>query len=217
MRLGIIGAGFIGRAVARLAVKNGYEVMLSNSRGPRTLGSTMVSVGCAVGTTADAAAFGELVLLAIPFSSTHDLDPTLFAGKIVMDADNYYPARDGPIAELEDHSATTSEITQRHLAAATVVKAFNAILERDIEADARETGAPDRRALPLAGDDPEAKKKVAGFLDKLGYDVVDGGSLAEGWRFERARPAYCVKLNKARLREALREAGRLVSEGSWRT
>ena len=216
MRIGIIGAGFIGRAVARLAVKHGHEVMISNSRHPKTLGSAMVSIKCAIGTAKDAAEFGDVVLLAVPFSATHDIDPAPLAGKILMDADNYYPMRDGAIAELDDHSTTTSEITARHFAGARIVKAWNAILEKDIETTGAPAETPDRRALPIAGDDADAKRAVAGLFDALGFDVVDAGALSEGWRFERARPAYCVPLDKAALTQALESAGGTVAEGSWR-
>ena len=217
MRIGIIGAGFIGRAVARLAVKHGHEVMISNSRHPKTLGSAMVSIGCAIGTAKDAAEFGEVVLLAVPFSATQDIDPAPLAGKILMDADNYYPMRDGAIPELDSGATTTSEITARHFAGAQVVKAWNAILEKDIETTGKPSGALDRRALPIAGDDAEAKRVAAELFDQLGFDVVDAGPLSEGWRFERARPAYCRPLDKAALTKALAEADRTVAEGSWRT
>ena len=216
MRIGIIGAGFIGRAVGRLAVKQGYEVMLSNSRHPKTLGSAMVSVGCAIGTAKDAAEFGDVVLLAVPFSATQDIDPAPLVGKILMDADNYYPLRDGAIAELDSHETTTSEMTARHFAGARVVKAWNAILEKDIETTGKPAGEPHRRALPIAGDDADAKRIVTELFDKLGFDVVDAGPLSEGWRFERARPAYCVPLDKVGLAKALAEADRTVPEGSWR-
>ncbi|MEG3145970.1 chorismate mutase [Sphingomonas sp. RT2P30] len=218
MKIGIVGAGFIGRAVARLAVSRGHQVMLSNSRGPTSLLSTVASIGCGVGTVADAAAFGDLVLLAIPLAALATLDPGPFVGKIVMDADNYYPMRDGAIAALDAGETTTSEETAKHLVGAKVVKAWNAILERDIEKDARPAGAPGRRALPIAGDDSAAKQVVAGLIDELGYDVVDAGPLAEGWRFERARPSYCVSLDRAALVAALAAAdrGQTVAEGSWR-
>jgi len=216
MRIGIIGAGFIGRAVGRLAVQHGYQVMLSNSRHPKTLGSAMVSVGCGIGTAKDAAEFGDLVLLAVPFSATQDIDPAPLVGKILMDADNYYPLRDGAIPELDSGEITTSEITARHFAGARVVKAWNAILEKDIETTGAPTGQPNRRALPIAGDDEEAKRVVTELFDKLGFDVVDAGPLSEGWRFERARPAYCVPLDRAGLTKALADADRTVAEGSWR-
>lgn len=216
MKLGTVGAGFIGRAVAKLAVAHGCEAMLSNSRGPRTLASTMVAVRGRIGTVADAAAFGDVVLLAIPFYAIQDLDPAPFVGKVVMDACNYYPERDGAVPALDGGTATTSELVAQQLAGAKIVKAWNAILERDIEKDARPAGASDRRALPIAGDDADAKAVVGQLLDKLGYDVVDAGPLAEGWRFERARPAYCVPLDKAGLKAKLADAGTRVAEGSWR-
>ncbi|WP_457310638.1 NADPH-dependent F420 reductase [Sphingomonas sp. UYAg733] len=217
MKIGIIGAGFIGRAVARLAIVNGHEVMISNSRGPKSLMSTMIALKCAVGTGADAATFGDVVLMAIPFSGIEDLTPAPFAGKIVMDANNYYPQRDGQIEALDTHATTTSEMLAAHLPGARIVKAWNAILEKDIEADTRMAGAADRRALPIAGDDEDAKGVVAGLFDSLGYDVVDAGALSEGWRFERARPAYCMPFDIARLKAALDDAGATVAEGSWRT
>ncbi|WGS55276.1 NAD(P)-binding domain-containing protein (plasmid) [Paraburkholderia sp. D15] len=216
MKIGIIGAGFIGRAVARLAVQHGHEVMISNSRHPRTLASTMVAVRCQVGTAQMAAEFGDVVLVAVPFFAARDLAPQPLAGKIVMDANNYYPQRDGNEEALDNHTTTTSEILANHLRGARIVKAFNAILERDIEKDSRPHGAADRRALPIAGDDKEAKRVVSELLDDLGYDVVDAGALAEGWRFERARPAYCVPLDVAGLKQALENAGSSVAEGSWR-
>ena len=216
MKIGMVGAGFIGRAVARLAVAHGHEAMLSNSRGPRTLTSAMVSVKSQIGTVAQAVAFADIVLLAIPFYAIKDLDPAPFAGKIVMDACNYYPGRDEAVPALDAGTATTSGLVAQHLAGAKIVKAWNAILERDIEKDARLAGAPDRRALPIAGDDADAKAAVARLFDDLGYDAVDAGPLAEGWRFERARPAYCVPLDVAGLRAKLADAGQQVSEGSWR-
>ena len=217
MKLGVIGAGYIGRAIGRLAVARGHDVMLANSRGPKTLTSTMISVGCKIGTTEQAAAFGDLLLLAIPFANYGDVAPAPFAGKIVMDANNYYPQRDGQIAALDLHATTTSELIAGHFAGAKIVKAFNAILERDIEKDARTRAAPDRRALPIAGDDASAKRIVDEFIDGLGFDVVDAGLLAQGWRFERARPVYCVPLSAVALAAALANAGTSVAEGSWRT
>ena len=217
MKIGILGAGFIGRAVARLAVERGYEVMLSNSRNPVTLASAMISIGCKIGTAENASQFGDVVLLAVPFANVKDVAAAPLAGKIVMDACNYYAQRDGVVPELETHATTTSEIVAVHLAGAKIVKAFNAILEKDIEKDAVAAGDDTRRALPIAGDDEQAKRTVAEILEKLGFDVVDAGTLAEGWRFERARPAYCVPLKKAALETALQQAGTSVEEGSWRT
>lgn len=218
MKIGIIGAGFIGRALAHLAVAQGHEVMIANSRGPHTLTSTAVALHCKTGTVLEAARFAEVVILAIPFQAIFQLDAVAFDGRIVIDANNYYPHRDGAIAELDAQQATTSGLLARQLPGARVVKAFNAILQDDIEKDARPTGALDRRALPLAGDDAAAKQVVANLVDAFGFDPVDAGSLAESWRFERAMPCYCVPLNSDALKAALAcaERGKEVPYGAWR-
>lgn len=218
MKIGVIGAGFIGRALAKLAVRHGHDVMISNSRDPATLASTAAALGCKTGTLAQAADFGELLILAIPLKAVRDLDPRPFAGKVVLDANNYYPERDEVIPELDNHTATTSGMLAGHLIGATVVKAFNAILHDDIERDARPRGAADRRALPIAGDDEAAKQVVANIVDQFGFDVVDGGVLEESWRFERAMPAYCMWMNAQQLVEAIAAARRGVEmpHGAWR-
>ena len=218
MNIGIVGAGFIGRAVAENAVRCGHSVMISNSRGPQTLGSTVVAIGCAAGTAGQAASFGDIVVVAIPFGRIAELPLGALAGKVVLDANNYYPQRDGTIAELDAHTRTTGEMLQRLLPDAKVVKCFNAILQRDLAAGGQPAGAPGRRALPIAGDDGAAKKVAIDLLHDFGFDAVDAGTLAEGWRFERAKPAYCIPLDAAALTRALAAAERNVelSHGSWR-
>ena len=220
MNLGMIGAGHIGQALTRAAVRSGHRVMIANSRGPQTLAGLARELGCEAGTTQQAAAHGEVVALAIPFHAIGQLDPACFAGKIVLDANNYYPSRDGRIAELDTLQATTSGLLQRHLGpAARVVKFFNAIMQHDIPADARPRGAADRRALPIAGDNPEAVRIAASLVDDFGFDPVDAGLMAESWRFERAMPAYCIPFDVGGLRAALASAQRGVElpHGSWRT
>jgi 8-hydroxy-5-deazaflavin:NADPH oxidoreductase len=218
MRLGIIGAGYIGRALARHGVANGHEVLVSNSRGPDTLHSIAGALGCQVGTPTDAAAFGEVLLVAIPFKNIHALPVEPFAGKTVLDANNYYPARDGRIPELDARQTTTSEMLARHLSRSRVVKAFNAILAEDLENGGRPPGTPGRRALPLAGDDAESRRVAARLVDQFGFDPVDVGPLSEGWRFERGKPGYCLPLDVEGLHEALAAAQRDVDlpTGSWR-
>lgn len=218
MRLGVIGAGFIGRAVAALGVKAGYEVMISNSRDPRTLGSTVAALGCRAGDAAQAAGFGDLVVVAIPFHAIGSIQAAPLAGKTVLDANNYYPERDGRIAALDHGETSTSEMLAAHLPGARVVKAFNAILQKDLTEGGTPPGTAGRRALPIAGDDAAAKQEVTALQDTFGYDTVDAGPLAEGWRFQRAMPAYCVPLDADALREALGAARRgiEVPHGSWR-
>jgi 8-hydroxy-5-deazaflavin:NADPH oxidoreductase len=208
MRIGIIGAGFIGRAIARHAVAHGHEVMLSNSRSPDTLLSAAISLRCLKGTAAEAAAFGDVVLVALPLHAYRAVPVEPLAGKVVLDANNYYPERDGRMAELDARTTTTSELVARHLSGSRVVKAFNAILAADLENDGRPAGSPGRRALPIAGDDLAARRVAAGLQEQFGFDVVDAGPLSEGWRFERGTPGYCVRLDAEGMRAALAAARR---------
>lgn len=219
MRLGIIGAGPVGAGVARLAVAAGHQVTIANSRGPESLASLCADIGCEAGTAQEAATAGELVLIAVPLSQLAALPAAALADRIVLDADNYYPERDGVFAELDQHKITTSELLARRLPGARIVKAFNAILASDLDRHARPAGSPNRRALPIAGDDAAAKVRVAELHNQLGYDTVDAGSLGEGWRFERAKPAYCLPLGTMALRDALASASREggLPDGSWRT
>lgn len=218
MRVGIVGAGFVGRTIAKLAVATGHDVMISNSRGPDTLFSMRGALGCDIGTAEEAAAFGDVVVIAIPLKAYMSFPAAPLAGKIVIDANNYYPARDGTIVELDRQDTTTSEMLAERLPQSRVVKAFNAIVMSDLAKDGRPVGASDRRALPIAGDDAEAKAVVVRLVEQFGFDVVDAGPLSEGWRFERARPAYCVPLNKAALERTLAATtgDAFATEGSWR-
>ncbi len=218
MKIGIIGAGFIGRTLAWLGVQHGYEAMVSNSRGPQTLISTACAIHVQIGTVEEAAAFGDIVVVAIPFHARASLPAAALAGKIVVDAMNYYPDRDGAIPELDRRETTTSAMVAALLPGARVVKAFNAILANDLETGGRPTGVPDRRALPIAADDAGAKAAVTAFQEQIGFDAVDAGGLEESWRFERAKPAYCVPFDNAGLKQALAAAERNVDvpEGSWR-
>jgi predicted dinucleotide-binding enzyme len=219
MKIGMIGAGFVARAVAQLAATSGHQVMLSNSRGPKTLSSVAAGIrGALIGTLEDAAAFGDLVLIAIPFEHYRSLPTEVLKGKIVLDANNYYPERDGHIEALDRFETTTSRLVAEHLHQSSVVKVFNAILANDLLTDGRPTGAADRRAIPIASDHPSATQQVARLLDQLGFDSVDAGGLDDSWRFERAKPAYCVPLKAAELKQALADARRDVEleHGSWR-
>lgn len=192
--IGLIGSGHIGGTVARLAVAAGYDVVLSNSRGPETLADLVRELGprARAATAAEAAAAGDLVVVTVPLRAYRDVPAAPLAGKIVIDTNNYYPDRDGRIAELDDGSATTSGLLQKHLGSARVVKGFNNIYFKHLHHLARPAGAPDRSALLIAGDDAAAKATVTAFLDRIGYDTVDAGGLAESWRFERDMPAYAV-------------------------
>ena len=191
--VGFIGSGHIGGTVARLAVDAGYEVVLSNSRGPDTLAELVAALGPAAraATPAEAAAAADLVVVSIPLRAYRSVPAEPLAGKVVMDTNNYYPQRDGNIAELDDGSTTGPELLQAHLGTAQVVKVFNNIYFRYLGELARPAGAADRSALPIAGDGAGAKAAVTGFLDAIGFDAVDAGPLGEGGRrFQVGTPAY---------------------------
>ncbi|MEU1629512.1 NAD(P)-binding domain-containing protein [Streptomyces sp. NPDC020096] len=196
--LGLIGSGDLGSTVARLAVGAGLDVVLSNSRGPETLKKLVEELGprARAATPAEAAAAGNWVVVSVPLKNYRQVEAAPLSGKVVLDTGNYYPERDGRIPELDAEQTTTSELLQQHLSASRVVKAFNNIYFRHLSALARPAGAPDRSALPIAGDDPDAKAAAAELLDKLGFDTVDAGPLAEGWRFQNDTPAHAVPYEK---------------------
>ena len=182
----------IGGTVARLAVAAGYDVVLSNSRGPETLAGLVGELGprARAATPAEAAAAGDIVVVSVPFHAHAKLPVDQLAGKVVLDTDNYYAERDGHFAELDEGKLTSAELEQHHLGTAKLVKVFNNIFYRHLGSLPRPTGAPDRTALTIAGDDAEAKKTATAFLDAIGYDTVDVGPLAESWRVEPGQPAY---------------------------
>lgn len=190
--IGFIGSGLIGGTVARLAVGAGYDVVLSNSRGPETLHDLVAELGprARAAVAADAASAGDLVVVSIPLKSYPNLPVAELAGKVVIDTGNYYPQRDGHIPELDNGSATSSELLQRRLPSSKVVKGFNNIFFRHLGELNRPAGSPQRSALVIAGDDEQAKATVTAFFDAIGYDTFDAGSLADSWRFEPGTPAY---------------------------
>ena len=217
MRIGIIGAGNIGQALARLAVANGHAATLSNSRGPETLHDVVAEIGCQAAAATDVPLSSDVVVLTVPLAAAFDLPPQFLDGQLVIDTNNYYPDRDGRIAALDNRETTMSQMIANHFKGATIVKAFNAILAKDLlNAVVLSNGA--RRALPIAGDDAAAKRTVAALHADFGYVTVDAGPLVDSWRFERAKPAYCIPLDKDGLISALAAAERdeELPEGSWR-
>jgi predicted dinucleotide-binding enzyme len=190
--VGIIGVGNIGGTVARLAVRAGYDVVVSNSRGPDTLAGLVAELGprARAAVVTEAAAAGDLVVVSVPFKAFRDLPAAELAGKPVLDTGNYYPQRDGRHPELHAGTTTSSELVQGHLAGSRVVKVFNDIYWEHLRDLARPAGAADRSALTIAGDDADAKRAATDFLAAIGYDTVDIGTLADSWRVEPDRPAY---------------------------
>ncbi|MFF3554114.1 NADPH-dependent F420 reductase [Streptomyces tsukubensis] len=196
--LGIIGAGMIGGTVARLAVAAGLDVVLSNSRGPESLSGLAAELSGLGGgqvraaTPAGAARDADLVVAAVPLHALALLPTRELAGRTVVDAMNHYPERDGDLTSIGPAGLTSSELVQHRLPDSRVVKGLNNVFFRHLLALARPAGAFDRSALPIAGDHPGAKEETTRFLDLLGYDTVDYGTLADGWRTEPGTPAQAM-------------------------
>ena len=212
--IGLIGAGKIGSQLARLAVAHGHNVVISNSRGPESLTALVNELGpnARAASVVEAARAGEIVVVTIPLKHYRTVPVEPLAGKIVIDTNNYYPQRDGQIAELDNESTTTAELLQTHLPTSKVVKAFNHIYAAQLTTDGRPAGTPNRRALVIAGDDPSAKATVARLLDEFGFDTVDAGPLEEGWRIQRDTPGYGPQRTAEELRKDLAAAKRYADQ-----
>ena len=182
----------IGGTVARLAVDAGYDVLLSNSRGPSTLAGFVAELGprARAASATEAAAAGDLVLVSVPLRAYPSLPAAALAGKTVLDTGNYYAARDGQIPALDSGELTGSGYLARFLPGASVVKVFNNIFFKHLLNLARPAGAADRTYLPIAGDDARAKEAATAFLDSIGFGAVDSGPLAGSWRQQPGTPAY---------------------------
>jgi len=190
--IGFIGSGMIGGTVARLSLAAGHRVVMSNSRGPETLQDLVAELGplATAATCAQAAEAGDLVVVSIPVRAVGDVPAKPLAGKPVLDTGNYYPQRDGQIEVLDNGALTSSGLLQRYMPDAHVVKVFNNIYYKHLESLTSPSGASDRTALPIASDDAAAKAAVTAYLDSIGYDAVDGETLADSWRQEPNTPVY---------------------------
>lgn len=188
MKIGIIGSGSIGANAARLFVRAGHEVALSNSRGGEGLEALVADLGgnAKATTIEEAAQFGEVALVAIPFGKFSTLPADGFKGVVVIDTGNYYPERDGRFAELDNDETTSSELMSSHLKEARLVKGFNTIYFKHL-ATQGDTSRPleDRRAIFIAGDDSQAKEIVARLIEEIGFAAVDTGFLHEGGRSQQ--------------------------------
>lgn len=197
MKIGIIGAGNIGGNLTRRLTALGHEVSVANSRGPETLADLAKETGATPVTVTEAARGAEVVVVTIPLKNVAELPVGLFDGAakdfVLIETGNYYPKRrDGRIAEIEDEGLTESRWSERHLGH-PVVKAFNGTYAQDILDRHRPAGAPDRMALPIAGDDEAAKQAVRALVDELGFDTVDAGGLDDSWRQQPGTPVYGLR------------------------
>ncbi|MDM7921045.1 MAG: NAD(P)-binding domain-containing protein [Pyrinomonadaceae bacterium] len=198
MNIGIIGAGHIGSTAAKLFVDAGHKVAIANSRGPETLDKLVEELGdnATASTIEDAIAFGDVIFISIPFGRIQELPVNGFDGKIVIDSNNYYPDRDGNFPELDSGETTSSELLERHLGGARIVKAFNTIWFEHLRTQGnKDLALENRRAIFIAGDDTEAKGVVAKLIEEIGFAAVDTGFLGEGGRSQQpGTPVYNQEL-----------------------
>jgi hypothetical protein len=202
--IGILGAGRVGTAVARQALKAGYDVRIATAQPAAEIAllAEIITPGAAAVTAAEAAG-SDIVVLAVPLHKYRSLQPRLLAGRTVIDAMNYWAPTDGELEDFQTADRTSSEIIQAHLSGSDIVKTLNHIGYRAIEEDGREAGADTRRALALAGNNDDAKALVAGFIDRLGYDAVDAGPLAAGRAFQPGTEIFNGSHSAERLRTIL--------------
>ena len=207
MKIGIIGAGNIGGNLARRLTAVGHDVSVANSRGPETLSELAKETGATPVTVAEAPRDAEVVIVTIPLKNVPGLPKDLLAqaapGFAVIDTNNYYPQqRDGRIAAIEDEGRTESRWVAEQLGH-TVVKAFNGTYAVDIVERPLPAGTPDRQALPVAGDDADAKQRVRELIDQIGFDTVDAGGLDDSWRQQPGTPVYGLRGDVAAVTKAL--------------
>ena len=211
MRIGILGAGSMGRILARHLARLGHQVAIANSRGPESLTGLATELGATPASVVDAANGAEVVILAIPTKAVADLPRGLFAkipsSVVVIDIGNYHPElRDGRI-EAIDRGMLDSQWVEQQIKH-PVIKAFNNIFAKSLLEKGVSPGTRERIALSVYGDSPDAKARVLQLVDDLGFEPVDGGFLDDSWRQQPGTPAYCRDLEAAALRHALAEADR---------
>jgi 8-hydroxy-5-deazaflavin:NADPH oxidoreductase len=208
--IGIIGSGHVGSNLAQAAIAHGYDVVLSNSQGPDSLTGLVKELGpqARAATSAEAAADGDFAIVAIPITTIDQVPVEPLAGKVVIATINYFPQRLGHIPEIDNGATTAPGLLQAHLPTSKVVRAFSMLDAGDMSGDGHPEGDPRRRALALAGDDPAAKRLVAGLYDEFGFDALDIGGLDQSWRLDAGQPAFVTRQNLAELKANVARAKR---------
>jgi 8-hydroxy-5-deazaflavin:NADPH oxidoreductase len=202
--IGILGAGKLGTVLARLSTSAGYRTLIAGSGDPEALKLVLsvLSPDAVAARASEVAREADVVILALPLGNHHSVPAADLAGKIVIDAMNYWPPTDGVIPEFEN-SADSSTVVARTLAGARVVKALSHLGYHELYGDARPVGAADRRGIAVAGDDPAAVDEVAAIVDRLGFDPVIVGQLSDGARFGPGTSLFGASVSAAELRDRL--------------
>jgi predicted dinucleotide-binding enzyme len=190
--IGIIGAGEVGSQIARAAIANGYEVVIANSRGPETLRGLIADLGpsARAARAAEAAAAGDFAVVAVPLKLVNDMPVAELAGKIVLDTNNYMAWRDGNFPVIDRGEKTVHELRQDQLPTSKVAKAFTHVQAPSLLRQGRPAGAPDRLALAVSSDHPDAVALVTRLYDQFGFDTVDNSPLSESWRSAPNTPMW---------------------------
>ena len=205
-RIAVLGAGHVGPVIARIAIDAGFEVAVAASGSPENLEliTQVVMPGAEARWAADAAAAADLVVLAIPLHRFPAIDPGLLAGKLVVDAMNYWAPPDGVVPMFKGQEVSSSEIVQRQLSQSTVVKSLNQIAYQDLEDGRRPAGSPDRHAIGVAGNDAGAAKLVGEVIDRIGYDPILLPSLSAGRILQPGGPIFGAVLARSQFELAIR-------------
>ena len=209
MKIGVIGAGNIGSALTRHFTRLGHDVVVANSRGPETLAELTKETGAKPVQVSEVPRGRELVVVTIPEGKIPELPPGLFKNAppnlIVIDTGNYYPRqRDGKIEGIEKGQLESRWVEQR--LGRPVIKVFNNIYAEHLDKRGKPPGAPGRIALPVSGDDANAKKVVMDLVNDMGFDPVDAGGLDESWRQQPGTPVYAADFDAGGVRRALGQA-----------
>jgi predicted dinucleotide-binding enzyme len=207
---GIIGAGYVGEALANRLVETGHEVKVANSRGRDSLGVFTQRTGAKAVDIGDVSSDVDVLVVAVPMARIGDLPKTVFQmlpqNAIVVDAGNYYPLRDGAITAIDDGLPESQWVSQQ--LGVTVTKAFNNIIASRLATGGRPEDDPHRIALPVAGDDPKARASIMALVERLGFNAFDAGPLSESWRQQPGQPGYCTDPSREELPLLLRRADR---------